>query len=46
MADLKLITSEPWLVWQLAIFSNRAKWRSPLSGCRGVPKKYLTTPAL
>jgi hypothetical protein len=42
--DLELITSEPWLVWQL--ISTRAKWRSSLSGWSSVEKKYLTTPAL
>jgi hypothetical protein len=37
--DLELITSEPWLVWQL--ISTRAKWRSSLSGWSSVEKKVL-----
>jgi hypothetical protein len=41
-ADLKLKRA----LVGMAIFSNRAKWRSSLSECRGVQKKYLTTPAL
>jgi hypothetical protein len=30
----------------MALISRRAKWRSSLSGCSSVEKKYLTTPAL
>src|SRR4029077_4368778 len=43
-SDLKLITSEPWLVWQCwwATFSARAKWRSFMSAGGSVEKKYLT----
>jgi hypothetical protein len=40
MSDLKRITSEPLV--GMALFSNRAKWRSSLSACSSVGKKYLT----
>ena len=40
MAGLKRITSEPLV--GMALFSNRAKWRSSASACSSVEKKYLT----
>ena len=46
ISDLKLITSEPWLVEQRVKPSTRAKWRSSPSGWSCVGKKYLTQPAM
>jgi hypothetical protein len=40
MAGLKRITSEPLV--GMALFSNRAKWRSSASACSSVEKKHLT----
>ena len=40
ISDLKLITAS---LRRMALISTRAKWRSSLSACRSVEKKYLDT---